>query len=68
MGDDFARKYALKSARRNLEFDKDIEKLRANLNDQRIVLLELDAYSKNAAKIDNKDIKKVFVDFADEQK
>ena len=68
MGDDFARKYALKSARRTLEFDKDIEKLRANLNDQRIVLLELDAYSKNAAKIDNKDIKKVFVDFADEQK
>jgi hypothetical protein len=68
MGDEFARKYALKSARRNLEFDKDIEKLRANLNDQRIVLLELDAYSKNAAKIDNKDIKKVFIDFADEQK
>lgn len=68
LGDEFARKYALKSSRRNAEFDKDIEKLRANLNDQRIVLLELDAYAKNAAKIDDREIKKVFVDFADEQK
>jgi hypothetical protein len=67
-GDEFARKYALKSARRNPEFDKDIEKLRAVLNDQRIVLLELDAYNKNAAKIDDKDIKKVFVDYSDEIK
>jgi rubrerythrin len=31
-------------------------------------LLELDAYAKNAAKIDDREIKKVFVDFADEQK
>ncbi|HEY9008257.1 Ig-like domain-containing protein [Ohtaekwangia sp.] len=68
VGDEFARKYALKSSRRSAEFDKDIEKLRSNLNDQRIVLLELDAYAKNAAKIDDKEIKKVFVDFADEQK
>jgi hypothetical protein len=65
-GDEFARKYALKNARRNAEFDKDIEKLRAVLNDQRIVLLELDAYTKNAARVDDKDLKKTFIDFADE--
>jgi len=67
-GDEFARKYALKSARRNPEFEKDIEKMRAVLNDQRIVLLELDAYSRNAAKIGDKDIKKVFLDFGEESK
>ncbi|HEY0656315.1 MAG TPA: hypothetical protein VGD65_24445 [Chryseosolibacter sp.] len=65
-GDEFARKYALKNARRNSEFDKDIEKLRLVLNDQRIVLLELDAYSKNAARVDDKDLKKTFIDYADE--
>lgn len=65
-GDEFARKYALKMARRNTEFDKDIEKLRLVLADQRLVLLELDAYSKNAARVDAKDIKKVFVDFGEE--
>jgi hypothetical protein len=64
-GDEFARKYALKSARRTYEFEKDIEKFRAALNDQRIVLLELDAYSK-ANKIDDRDIKKGFVDYADD--
>ncbi|RAW02840.1 Ig-like domain-containing protein [Pseudochryseolinea flava] len=68
MGDEFARKYALKSSRRSAEFDKDIEKLRAALNDQRIVLLELDAYNKNAGKIDDKDIKKVFLDYGEESK
>ena len=67
-GDDFARKYALKLNRRSSEFDKDIEKLRANLNDQRIVLLELDAYNKNLGRIDDKDIKKVFLDYGDETK
>ena len=68
VGDDFARKYALKSARRGVEFDKDIEKLRATLNDQRIVLLELDAYTKNASKADDKDIKNVFLDYGDDSK
>ncbi|MFZ6009525.1 MAG: Ig-like domain-containing protein [Bacteroidota bacterium] len=67
-GDEFARKYALKSARRNAEFDKDIEKLRAVLSDQRIVLLELDSYSRNPAGIDDKDIRKTFVDFGEESK
>jgi hypothetical protein len=68
VGDEFARKYALKSARRNPEFDKDIEKLRTALNDQRIVLLELDAYNRNAGKIDDKDIKKVFLDYGEESR
>jgi hypothetical protein len=67
-GDEFARKYALKLPRRNAEFDKDIEKFRNVLNDQRIVLLELDAYAKSASKVDDRDIKKIFVDFTEEQK
>ena len=66
-GDDFARKYALKVARRGSEFEKDIEKFRAALNDQRIVLLELDAYSKNS-RVEDKDIKRIFVDYVEEQK
>lgn len=65
-GDEFARKYSLKSARRQPEFDKEIEKLRAAINDQRIVLLELDAYRKVPLKVDDKDLKKVFPDFAQE--
>jgi hypothetical protein len=67
-GDEFARKYALKSSRRSSEFDKDIEKLRTVLNDQRLVLLELDSYSRNPNRIDDKDIKKVFVDFGEESR
>jgi len=67
-GDEFARKYVLKSARRNTEFDKDIEKLRATLNDQRIVLLELDSYSRNPARVDDKELKKSFVDFSEESR
>jgi hypothetical protein len=67
-GDEFARKYALKSARRTYEFEKDIEKFRTTLNDQRIVLLELDAYSKNSAKVSDRDIKKAFVDYADDSR
>lgn len=61
-GDEFARKYALKPTRRNAEFDKDIEKLRATLNDPRIVLLELDAYEKNV-RVEEKDLKKIFLDY-----
>lgn len=69
-GDEFARKYALKSDRRKAEFDKEIDKLRTVMNDQKLVLLELDAYSKaaNQSRITNKDIKRVFLDFADEDK
>jgi hypothetical protein len=65
-GDEFARKYSLKSARRNSDFDKDIEKLRSALNDQKIVLLELDSFSRNPTRIEDREIKKVFVDFAEE--
>jgi hypothetical protein len=66
-GDDFARKYALKAIRRTPEFEKDIEKFRTTLADQRIVLLELEAYSRNLH-IDDRDIKKVFVDYVEEAK
>lgn len=65
-GDEFARKYALKSDRRKADFEKDIDKLRAAMNDQKLILLELDAYAKNNAKIDNRDIKKNFIDFTEE--
>jgi uncharacterized FAD-dependent dehydrogenase len=63
-GDEFARKYALKISRRSAEFEKDIEKFRAALSDQRIVLLELDAYSKNT-RVDDRDIKRFFVDYVE---
>ena len=65
-GDEFARKYALKSTRRQPDFEKEIEKLRLAVTDQRIVLLELDAYKKTIPQVDEKDIKKVFPDFAEE--
>src|SRR5690606_19170977 len=65
-GDEFDRKYTLKSARRSTEFEKDIDKFRAAMNDQKLVLLELDAYIKNKSHIDNKAIKKVFIDFSEE--
>jgi hypothetical protein len=67
-GDEFARKFAFKSARRNADFEKEIDKLRASMNDQKLVLLELDAEDKGLrrAKITNKDLKKVFSDFSEE--
>lgn len=67
-GDEFARKYSLKSSRRSQEFERDIDKLRTTMNDQKLVLLELDAYirSANALKVTNKEIKKVFLDFSEE--
>lgn len=65
-GDEFAKKYVLKSARRNAEFEKDIDKLRTAMNDQKLVLLEIDAYQKNAPKADGEAIKKVFIDFSEE--
>lgn len=67
-GDEFARKYSLKSSRRSSEFEKDIDKLRTTIQDQKLVLLELDAYSKSGStpKISDKDIKRTFIDFAEE--
>lgn len=65
-GDNFARKYALKSARRNKEFDTDREKLLPILNNQKLVLLELDASRPSMPDYTNKEIKSTFPDFADE--
>lgn len=64
-GDNFARRYALKSARRQKEFDADREKLLPIINNQKLVLLELDAAQRNRNP-ENKEIKKTFPDFADE--
>lgn len=63
-GDNFARKYALKSERRKKEFDTDREKLLPILNNQKLLLLELDA-AQRPNKIDPKDIKKTFADFSE---
>lgn len=65
-GDEFAKKYALKSTRRNSEFEKDIDKLRTAMNDQKLVLLEIDAFQKNQPKADTKALRKVFIDFSEE--
>lgn len=65
-GDEFAKKYALKSARRNPEFEKDIDKLRTAMNDQKLVLLEIDAFEEKTAKTDKSSLKKVFIDFSEE--
>lgn len=67
-GDEFARKYSLKSVRRSAEFEKDIDKLRAVMSDQKLVLLELDAYSRNAAggKLNDKELKRYFLDFGEQ--
>lgn len=63
-GDNFARKYSLKSERRKKEFDTDREKFLPILNNQKLILLELDA-SQRTNKIDSKDLKKTFTDFSE---
>ena len=65
-GDNFARKYALKSARRSKEFDTDRDKLLPIINNQKLVILELDASRSATSKLDNKEIKKTFPDFSEE--
>lgn len=65
-GDNFARKYALKSARRSKEFDADRDKLLPIINNQKLVLLELDAAKSSYPKMENKAIKKTFPDFSEE--
>jgi hypothetical protein len=65
-GDNFARKYALKSARRSKEFDSDRDKLLPIINHQKLVLLELDASANRGKKTSNKDLKKTFTDFSEE--
>ncbi|HEX8060127.1 MAG TPA: Ig domain-containing protein [Cyclobacteriaceae bacterium] len=65
-GDNFARKYSLKSARRAKEFEVDREKLLPIINNQKLVILELDAANPAAPKYDNKEIRSTFPDFAEE--
>jgi hypothetical protein len=65
-GDNFARKYAIKSSRRNKEFDADRDKLLPIINHQKLVLLELDATRNPSKRTSIKDIKKTFTDFSEE--
>jgi hypothetical protein len=64
--DNFARKYALKSMRRNKEFDADRDKLLPIINNQKLVILELDASKPGPANYDNKELKKTFPDFSEQ--
>jgi hypothetical protein len=64
--DNFARKYSLKSLRRNKEFDVDRDKLLPIINNQKLVILELDASKPAYKNYDNKDLKKTFPDFSDQ--
>jgi hypothetical protein len=65
-GDNFARKYALKSTRRSKEFDPDRDKFLPIVNNQKLVLLELDASKPSVRNYDNKDLKKTFPDFIEQ--
>jgi hypothetical protein len=65
-GDNFARKYALKSSRRNQEFDIDRDKLLPIINNQKLVILEIDASKPSYKEYSDKDLKKTFPDFSSE--
>jgi len=65
-GDRFARKYALKTKRRDNEFDPDIDKLKLELNNQKLILLELPADWENSRKPTDKNIRKTFPDYNNE--
>jgi hypothetical protein len=65
-GDNFARKFALKSARRSKEFDNDRQKLLPIINNQKLVILELDASAPSMPEYSNKEIKSTFPDFGEE--
>ncbi len=65
-GDNFARKYSLKSARREKSFDTDRDKLLPILNHQKLTSLELDASKPAYKKYSNAEIKKTFADFSEE--
>lgn len=65
-GDNFARKYALKSSRRNQEFDIDRDKLLPIINNQKLVILEIDASKPSRSDYSDKDLKKTFPDFSSE--
>ncbi len=65
-GDSFARKYALKTKRRNKSFDSDIDKLKAELNNKKLILLELPADWENPRKPTDRNVRKTFPDFNNE--
>ncbi len=65
-GDNFARRYALKSKRRDKKFNSDIDKLKAELNNKKLILLELPADWENPKKDSDNNIRKVFPDFNNE--
>lgn len=65
-GGNFARKYSLKSNRRLKDFDIDQDKLLPIVNDQRLIMLEMDASRAAYPKYETKDIKKTFPDFTEE--
>lgn len=64
--DNFARKYSLKSTRRNKDFDADRDKLLPIINNQKLVILELDASKPGIKEYDNKELKKTFPDFSEQ--
>jgi hypothetical protein len=65
-GDNFARKYSLKSTRRETTFDVDRDKLLPIINNQKLETLELTASKPAYPKYSNEEIKKTFVDFGEE--
>ena len=65
-GDIFARKYALKSSRRTIEFDNDRDKFLPLINHQKLPMLELDASKPLSTKYDAKEMKKTFTDYSEE--
>jgi hypothetical protein len=65
-GDIFARKYALKSSRRTIEFDNDRDKFLPLINHQKLPMLELDASKPLNTKYDAKEMKKTFTDYSEE--
>lgn len=65
-GDNFARKYALKTKRRGKTFNSDIDKLKAELNNKKLILLELQGDWQNPKKPSDNNIRKTFPDFNNE--
>lgn len=65
-GDNLARKYALKSARRSQDFDADRDKLLPIVNNQKLVILEMDASKPSYGNYTDKEIKKTFPDYSPE--
>lgn len=65
-GDNFARKYALKSMRRGKDFETDREKLLPVINNPKLPQLELDASKPSMPNYTSKEMRTTFPDFSDE--